>query len=333
MNLNGTEKSAILLMTLGENCAAEVFKHLSSREVEKLSSTMATMTSTNQMSHQQLLDILAEFAENAEQHAALGVDASDYLRSVLIIALGEERATSLLEDIFGSRETSSCMETLNFMEPQSAVDLIRDEHPQIIATILIHLKRSQAADILALLDERLRDEVMLRITTFGGVQPAALAELTNVLKNLLDGQNLKHNKMGGVRTAAEIINLMKTQQEKAVIKAISEYDSELAQKIIDEMLLFANLVDLDDRSIQRLLQEVEGESLLIALKGAETPLREKFLKNMSQRAAEILRDDLANRDPVRMSQVESEQKAILQVVRRLAEGGEIILAGGEDNYV
>ncbi|MBF1996465.1 flagellar motor switch protein FliG [Serratia symbiotica] len=333
MNLNGTEKSAILLMTLGEKCAAKVFKHLSSREIEKLSCTMTTMTSINQLSHQQLLDILGEFADDVEMHAVMSVDSSDYLRSVLTIALGEERATSILEDIFGSRETSSCMETLNFMEPQSAADLIRDEHPQIIATILIHLKRSQAADILALLDDRLRDEVMLRITTFGGVQPAALEELTDVLNNLLDGQNLKRNKMGGVRTAAEIINLMKTQQEKAVIEAMNEYDSELAQKIIDEMLLFSNLVDLDDRSIQRLLQEVESESLLVALKGAEPPLREKFLKNMSQRAAEILRDDLANRGPVRMSQVESEQKAILQIVRSLAEGGEIILGGGEDTYV
>ncbi|HHK5635077.1 TPA: flagellar motor switch protein FliG [Serratia marcescens] len=330
MSLTGTDKSAILLMTLGEDRAAEVFKHLSSREVQLLSGTMAGMS---QVSHKQLGEILTEFEDDAEQYAALSVNASDYLRSVLVKALGEERAASLLEDILESRETTTCMETLNFMEPQSAADLIRDEHPQIIATILVHLKRGQAADILALFDERLRNDVMLRIATFGGVQPAALAELTEVLNNLLDGQNLKRSKMGGVRTAAEIINLMKTQQEEAVIDAMREYDGELAQKIIDEMFLFENLVEVDDRSIQRLLQEVEGESLLIALKGAEQPLREKFLKNMSQRAADILRDDLANRGPVRMSQVENEQKAILLVVRRLAESGEMIIGGGEDTYV
>ncbi len=330
MSLTGTDKSAILLMTLGEDRAAEVFKHLSSREVQLLSGTMAGMS---QVSHKQLGEILTEFEDDAEQYAALSVNASDYLRSVLVKALGEERAASLLEDILESRETTTGMETLNFMEPQSAADLIRDEHPQIIATILVHLKRGQAADILALFDERLRNDVMLRITTFGGVQPAALAELTEVLNNLLDGQNLKRSKMGGVRTAAEIINLMKTQQEEAVIDAMREYDGELAQKIIDEMFLFENLVEVDDRSIQRLLQEVEGESLLIALKGAEQPLREKFLKNMSQRAADILRDDLANRGPVRMSQVENEQKAILLVVRRLAETGEMIIGGGEDTYV
>ena len=330
MSRTGTDKSAILLMTLGEDRAAEVLKHLSSREVQLLSGTMAGMS---QVSHKQLGEILSEFEDDAEQFAALSVNASDYLRSVLVKALGEERAASLLEDILESRETTSGMETLNFMEPQSAADLIRDEHPQIIATILVHLKRGQAADILAQFDERLRNDVMLRIATFGGVQPAALAELTEVLNNLLDGQNLKRSKMGGVRTAAEIINLMKTQQEEAVIDAMREYDGELAQKIIDEMFLFENLVEVDDRSIQRLLQDVDNESLLIALKGAEQPLREKFLKNMSQRAADILRDDLANRGPVRMSQVENEQKAILLIVRRLAESGEMIIGGGEDTYV
>lgn len=282
-NLSGTDKSVILLMTIGEDRAAEVFKHLSTREVQALSTAMANV---RQISNKQLTDVLSEFEQEAEQFAALNINANEYLRSVLVKALGEERASSLLEDILETRDTTSGIETLNFMEPQSAADLIRDEHPQIIATILVHLKRSQAADILALFDERLRHDVMLRIATFGGVQPAALAELTEVLNGLLDGQNLKRSKMGGVRTAAEIINLMKTQQEEAVITAVREFDGELAQKIIDEMFLFENLVDVDDRSIQRLLQEVDSESLLIALKGAEPPLREKFLRNMSQRAAD-----------------------------------------------
>ncbi|QWA09066.1 flagellar motor switch protein FliG [Sodalis ligni] len=329
MTMNGTEKSAILLMTLGEDRAAEVFKHLSAREVQQLSSAMANMQQTSQ---QQLLEVLKEFEAESEQYAALSINAGDFLRSVLIKALGE-RASILLEDILETRETTTGMETLNFMEPQSAADLIREEHPQIIATILVHLRRGQAADILALFDEKLRHDVMLRIATFGGVQPSALAELTEVLNGLLDGQNMKRSKMGGVRTAAEIINLMKTQQEEAVISAVRDFDGELAQKIIDEMFLFENLVEVDDRSIQRLLQEVESESLLIALKNAAPPLREKFLRNMPQRSAEILRDDLATRGPVRMSQVENEQKAILLIVRRLAESGEMAIGGGEDTYV
>jgi len=330
MSLTGTEKSAILMMTIGEDRAAEVFKHLDAREVQHLSTAIANM---RQVSHKQLTDVLREFEIDAEQFAALSLNSNDYLRSVLIKALGEEKASTLLEDILETRDTTSGMDTLNFMEPQSAADLIRDEHPQIIATILVHLKRGQAADILAQFDERLRHDVMLRIATFGGVQPAALAELTEVLNGLLDGQNLKRAKMGGVRTAAEIINLMKTQQEEAVIEAVREFDGELAQKIIDEMFLFENLVEVDDRSIQRLLQEVESESLLVALKGSEQPLREKFLRNMSQRAADILRDDLANRGPMRMSAVENEQKAILLIVRRLAESGEMVIGGSEETYV
>jgi len=330
MSLSGTEKSAVLLMTLGEDRAAEVFKHLSSREVQQLSSAMAN---THHISTKVMAEVLNEFEVDAEQYAALSVNTNDYLRSVLIKALGEERASSLLEDILESRETTTGMETLNYMEPLMAADLIRDEHPQIIATIMVHLKRGQAADILAQFDERLRNDVMMRIATFGGVQPAALAELTEVLNNLLDGQNLKRSKLGGVRTAAEIINLMKTQQEEAVMDAMRNYDGELAQKIVDEMFLFENLVQVDDRSIQRLLQEVDNESLLVALKGAEQPLRDKFLNNMSQRAADILRDDLANRGPMRMSQVEAEQKAILLIVRRLAETGEMMIGGGEDTYV
>ncbi|MDE9444601.1 flagellar motor switch protein FliG [Xenorhabdus bovienii] len=330
MSLTGTERSAVMLMTLGEDQAAEVFKHLNSREVQQLSIAMAGM---RQVSNQQLAEVMAEFEEDAGQYAALSINANDYLRSVLVKALGEERASSLLEDILESRDTTTGIETLNFMEPQMAADMIRDEHPQIIATILVHLNRGQAADILALFDDRLRNDVMLRIATFGGVQPSALAELTEVLNNLLDGQNLKRSKMGGVRTAAEIINLMKNQQEESVIEAVRTYDGELAQRIIDEMFLFENLIGVDARSIQRLLQEITTDSLLVALKGCDQALRDHFLNNMSQRAAEIMRDDLATRGPVRMSQVEAEQKSILLVVRRLAENSEIILNGGDDTYV
>ncbi|HGJ5857568.1 flagellar motor switch protein FliG [Arsenophonus nasoniae] len=330
MSLSGTEKSAVMLMSVGEEQAAEIFKHLNSREVQKLS---VAMSSLRQISNHELTDVLAEFEENAIQYAAINVNTNDYLRSVLVKAFGEERANTLLEDIFETKETATGIDTLNFMEPQMAADMIRDEHPQIIATILVHLKREQAADVLALFDEKLRNDVMLRIATFGGVQPSALAELTEVLNNLLDGQNIKRSKMGGVRTAAEIINLMKSQQEEVVISAVKEYDDELAQKIIDEMFLFENLIEMDNRSMQRLLQEVENDSLVIALKGCEQNLRDHFLNNMSRRAAEIMRDDLASRGPVRLSQVEAEQKAILFIVRRLAESGEIVMNGGEETYV
>lgn len=328
--MNAYDKSAIIMLTLGEERAAEVFRHLNTHEVTQISSAMVSMSG---FTHEQLAETLKEFQHDAGDFAALTMNTNDYLRNVLVQALGEERASSLLEDLLDTQGNNSGIETLNFMEPLAVFELIHEEHPQIIATILVHLKRAQAADVLTRFDERDRNDIMLRIATFGGVQPAALQELTEVLNNLLHGQNLKRSKMGGVRPAAEILNLMKSQQEEAAIEAVREFDHELAQKIIDEMFLFENLLETDDRSIQRLLQDVDNETLIIALKGAEPPLRDKFFKNMSKRQADIMREDLSARGPVRMSQVEAEQKTILQIVRRLAESGEINIGGSEDVYV
>ncbi len=328
--MNASDKSAIVMLTLGDGLAAEVFKHLNTHEVKLISSSMVNMGG---FTHEQLAEVLKEFQRDSSEYAALSVNTNEYLRSVLVKALGEERASSLLEDLLDSQQGTNGIETLNFMEPQTVFDLIRDEHPQIIATILVHLKRGQAADVLSKFDDRERNDIMLRIATFGGVQPAALQELTEVLNGLLHGQNLKRSKMGGVRPAAEILNLMKSQQEEAAIEAVREFDQELAQKIIDEMFLFENLVEIEDRSIQRILQEVENESLIVALKGAEGPLREKFFRNMSRRQADIMKEDLGSRGPIRMSQVEAEQKSILLIVRRLAETGEVVIGGSEDAYV
>ncbi|CNI44702.1 flagellar motor switch protein FliG [Yersinia vastinensis] len=328
--MNASEKSAIVMLTLGDGLAAEVFKHLNTHEVKQISSAMVNMGG---FTHEQLSTVLKEFQRDSSDFAALSVNTNDYLRSVLVKALGEERASSLLEDLLDTQQGTNGIETLNFMEPQVAFDLIRDEHPQIIATILVHLKRGQAADVLSKFDDRARNDIMLRIATFGGVQPAALQELTEVLSNLLHGQNLKRSKMGGVRPAAEILNLMKNQQEEAAIEAVREFDQELAQKIIDEMFLFENLVEIEDRSIQRILQDIDNESLIIALKGADAPLRDKFFRNMSRRQADIMMEDLSSRGPVRMSQVEAEQKSILLIVRRLAESGEVIIGGSDDAYV
>ncbi|AST70528.1 MULTISPECIES: flagellar motor switch protein FliG [Kosakonia] len=328
--MNAAEKCAIVMLTLGDERAAEVFKHLNTHEVTMISSAMVSMGT---YTHDQLAVVMKEFRRDSGEFAVLDVNTNEYLRSVLVKALGEERANTLLEDLLEANDDRNGIETLNFMEPQMVFDLIRDEHPQIIATILVHLKRSQAADLLAKFDERERNDILLRIATFGGVQPVALQELTEVLNNLLHGQNIKRNKMGGVRPAAEILNLMKSHQEDAAIEAVREYDQELAQKIIDEMFLFENLVEMEDRSIQRILQDIDNESLIVALKGVDDALRDKFFRNMSKRQADIMRDDLNSRGPVRMSQVENEQKAILLVVRRLAETGEIVIGGGDDAYV
>ncbi len=330
MSLTGVEKSAVMLMTLGEERAAEVLKCLAPSEVPKI---VLAMSKISPIAQDQLVEVLVEFENESEKYATLNINTNEYLRSVLVRALGEERATSLLEDLLGSYQVSGGMEALNRMDPVTATDLIRDEHPQIIATILAYLKRNQAVEILALFDANLRNDVILRIATLGGIQPSALAELIEVLNNMLSGQNSKRNKIGGVRTAAEIINLMKSQQEEDVMNAVRNYDGELAQKIIDQMFLFENLVSLEDRSIQRLLRDIDPETLLIAIKGADSALRDHFLNNMSRRAAELLRDDLESRGPVRMADVEIAQKSILDIARKLAESGEIIIGSSEEDYV
>ncbi|WP_104201976.1 flagellar motor switch protein FliG [Billgrantia saliphila] len=328
--MTGARRSAILMLALDEDSAAEIFKYLAPKEIQQLSMEMAEL---DQVSHEDMQQVMLEFHRETEEFIALNLNSSDHIRSVLTKALGSERATSLIEDILESQGSSSGIDSLNLMEASMVAELIRDEHPQIIATILVHLERHQAADILELFDDKLRNDVVLRIATFSGVQPAALQELTEVLSGMLDGQNLKRSKMGGVRTAAEILNLMNSSLEETAIETVRAHSEDLAQKIIDEMFLFENLMDLDDRSIQLLLKEIDTNSLVVALKGAPEGLMEKFLRNMSRRAADLMREDMEARGPIRVSQVEAEQKAILQVVRRLADSGEIVLSGGEDTYV
>jgi len=327
----GTRKSAILLMALGEDRAAAALAHLATSEVQTLGLAMAKLAS---VSKNELNTVLSEFRHETEQLSALHLGSSSYIRAVLRKALGEDRASNLLEDILQNDEPHSGIERLNQLEASEVAELIRDEHPQILATVLIHLDRMKASEVLEKLPTRLRHDVIMRVATFGGVQPSALMELTDVLTEMLSGQGLKRSRLGGVRTAAEIVNLMNSTQEEEAIAHVREHDEALAQRIIDEMFVFENLLSLEDRSIQRLLKDIESDSLIIALKGAPQELRDKFLANMSQRAAETLREDMELSGPVRVSQVETEQKAILQVARRLAEGGEIVIAApGTDDFV
>ena len=323
-------RSAILLLALDDESAAMVLRQLPAREVQEVSQEMARL---DNVSHEDMHQVLDEFQDEAEQYAALNLNSTEHIRAVLEKALGTERAASLLVDIMDSNGANSGIDALNLMEAATVSEMIREEHPQIIATILVHLERRQAADVLATFEEKLRNDVVLRIATFSGVQPAALQELTEVLGNMLDGQNLRRSKMGGVHTAAEILNLMNSALEEAAIESVRAHNKDLAQSIIDEMFLFDNLIEMDDLGIQRLLKEIDTNSLKFALKGAPEALRDKFLKNMSTRAADLLRDEMEGSGPVRMSQVEKEQKAILLVVRKLANDGEIVLNGGDDAYV
>jgi len=327
---DGVIKSAILLMSLGEEEASELFKHLGPKEVQKLGSAMATLKNVKR---DQIEGVLHDFRKEAEEKTHVGMANDEYIRSVLTKALGNERAGTLIDRILQGGDTAG-IESLKWMDAAAVAELIKNEHPQIIATILVHLDRDQASAILGSFVERLRNDVILRIATLDGIQPSALKELNDVLTKLLAGNtNIKKSAMGGVRAAAEILNFMGTANETSVINSVRDYDPELAQGIQDEMFVFDNLNDLDDRSIQLLLREVQSESLILALKGATPDLREKIFKNMSSRAAEMLRDDLEAKGPVRLSEVESEQKEILKVVRRLADEGQIVLGGKGDEQM
>jgi flagellar motor switch protein FliG len=325
---DGLDKSAILLLTLGEDHAAEVLKHLGPREVQKLGHAMAALKSVQRSKVETILD---EFHNIAEEQAAVHIDTDSYIRSVLTKALGDDKASNLISRILQGGETNG-IEGLKWMDAQTVADLVKNEHPQIIATILVHLEHDHASEILNCFSERLRNDVVLRIATLEGIQPQALKELNDVMLRILSGStNIKKTAMGGIRTVAEILNFIGTASETSVVDAIREYDPELAQKILDEMFVFENLMDIDDRSIQLILREVQSDSLVLALKGATEPLREKIFKNMSQRAAEMLREDLESKGPVRLSEVENEQKEILKIVRRLADEGQVVIggAGGE----
>jgi len=330
MDNDGIHRSAVLLMSLGEDEAAEVFKYLGPREVQKIGKAMAALS---QVPREEVDSVLGKFCDEAGNQSNVGMEAREYLRSVLVKALGDKSAV-IIERILQGGDTAG-IEKLKWLDSATIAELVKDEHPQIIATILVHLDRDQASEILSHFVERLRGDVMLRIATLDGIQPDALHELNDVLAQVLSGSNnMKKSTLGGVRAAAEILNFLSGAQSTQIVEGVKELNAELAQSILDEMFVFEDLLSLDDRGVQTLLREVQSESLIIALKGASQELREKVFKNMSSRAGEMLREDLEAKGPVKLSEVEKEHKEILAIVRRLSDEGQIALGGkGDEAYV
>jgi len=324
----GIENAAILLMSLGEEEASEVFKHLSPKEVQALGETIAKLKI---IKRSQVEIVLDKFDAVAETQSTLVTDTDEYVRAVLRKALGEDKANLLLDRILQGSDVSS-IESLKWMDAASVAELLRNEHPQIIAAILAHLDFDQTSSVLKMFTERGRNEVLIRIATLDGIQPTALKDLNEVMSQILaGGERMKKSSLGGAKTAAEIINMMGSSVEASVLDYIREADSDLAQKIMDNMFTFDDVNKIDDKGIQAVLKEVQSESLIVALKGASAELREKVFRNMSSRAAETLREDLETRGPVRLSEVEAEQKEMLKIVRRLVDEGQIVLAGGGDD--
>jgi flagellar motor switch protein FliG len=282
-NRSGTERAAILLLSLGEQEAAEVMKHMGAKDVQRIG---AAMTQLQNVSRQEVTEVLQEFTTTVENQTSLGVGVDDYLRKVLISALGEEKAAGLIDRILFGR-TSKGLESLKWMDARAVAELIRQEHPQIIAIVLAYLDPDQSADVLAQFPEWLRADVIIRIATLDGIQPHALHELDDVIEKTFSGKKgaLKTSIIGGIKTASNILNFMDASQESVLIEHIKKVDEQLGTKIQDLMFVFSDLIQVDDRSIQEILRAIPSERLLVALKGADEALRVKIFKNMSQRAA------------------------------------------------
>lgn len=331
MEDQGLMNAAVFMMSLGEDAASEVFKFLPPKEVQKLGEAISGMRS---ISRERVERVLGKFADVASSQSLLVGDANSYVRNVLQRALGDDKATMLLDRIMEGNDVSG-IESLRWMDAVSISELLRNEHPQIISAILVHLDHELTANVLKEFTERMRNDILMRIANLEGIQPTALQDLNDVLyRSLSGGEKIKKTNLGGVKPAAEIINFLGGTMENTVIEAIRNEDADLAQKILDTMFVFEDLLKLDDKSIQLALREVAADKLVLALKGASPNLREKMFSNLSARAAQSLREDLESLGPVRLSEVESQQKEIIKTVRRLADEGQIVLGGSSnDSFV
>jgi len=329
--LSGVERSALLMLGLGEQHAAEILRHMGPKEVQEIGLAMAGL---NNVTNSQMELVMQKFVDAIGEQTSLGMGSDEYIRNMLTSALGAEKAGGIIDRILLGRNSKG-LEQLKWMDSRAIAELIRLEHPQIIAIVMSFLDPDQAAGVLAEFPERVRTDVIMRVATLDGIQPSALQELDEILeKQFSGGSNVKSSALGGVKKAADILNFVDGAVESKVIEQINEADDELSQQIQDNMFVFDNLIDVDDRGMQTLLREISSDQLLLALRGAPEPLREKIFKNMSSRAAEMLKDDLDAAPPAKLSDVENSQKEILTVARRLSDAGEINLGGsGSEEFI
>ena len=330
-NVSGSERAAIFMMSLGEQKAAEVLKHMGPKEVQKIGTIMASLSN---VSNEKVESVLGAFVEEANKQSGVGVDSDEYIRNMLTTALGEDKASNVIDRILLGKNSKG-LDSLKWMDPRAVAGVVQNEHPQIIAIVLSYLESEHAAEVLQHLPERARSDVLMRIATLDGVPPAALQELNQVLEKQFSGNsNVQSSGVGGIKTAAGILNFMDGESEAAITEVITEHDAELAQEIQGQMFVFDNLLEVDDRGMQTILREVQSEQLILALKGADDAIKEKIFGNMSSRAAEMMREDLEAKGPVRLKDVEDAQKEVLAVAKRLADAGEISLGGkGDEEYV
>ncbi|MGY2376562.1 flagellar motor switch protein FliG [Pseudomonas sp. SDO524_S393] len=322
--LTKVDKAAVLLLSLGETDAAQVLRHMGPKEVQRVGVAMAQMRNVHR---EQVEQVMSEFVEIVGDQTSLGVGSDSYIRKMLTSALGEDKANGLIDRILLGGNTSG-LDSLKWMEPRAVADVIRYEHPQIQAIVVAYLDPDQAGEVLGHFDHKVRLDIILRVSSLNTVQPAALKELNTILEKQFSGNsNASRTTLGGIKRAADIMNFLDSSVEGQLMDSIREIDDTLSVQIEDLMFVFNNLSDVDDRGIQALLREVSSDVLVLALKGSDENVKEKIFKNMSKRASELLRDDLEAKGPVRVSDVETAQKEILTIARRMAEAGEIVLGG------
>ena len=329
--MSGMEMAAVLMLSLNEEDAAQIFRHLEPKQVQRLGMSMASM---KDFGHERVTAVHRQFIEDIQKFSNIGIGSEDFVRKALVAALGEDKAGNLVDQIIMGSGARG-LDSLKWMDARQVASIIQNEHPQIQTIVLSYLDPEQSAEILSQFPEQVRLDLIMRIANLEEVQPAALQELNDIMEKQFAGAaGAQAAKMGGLKAAASIMNYLDTNVEGQLMDAIRDSDEEMSQQNQDLMFVFENLIDVDDRGVQSLLREVPGELLQKALKGADDQLKEKFMKNMSKRAAEMMIEDLAAMGPVRVSDVEAAQKEILSIARRLADAGEIMLgSGGGDDFL
>ena len=326
----GEERAAILLLSLNEEDAAGIIRHLEPKQVQRVGSAMARATD---LSQDKVGAVHRAFLEDIQKYTNIGMGSEDFMRNALVAALGEDKASNLVDQILLGTGSKG-LDSLKWMDPRQVASIIINEHPQIQTIVLSYLEPDQSAEILSQFAERDRLDLMMRIANLEEVQPSALAELNEIMEKQFAGQaGAQAAKIGGLKAAAEIMNYMDNNVEGILMEQIRDQDEDMATQIQDLMFVFENLIEVDDQGIQKLLRDVPQDALQRALKGADDALRDKIFKNMSKRAAEMMRDDLEAMPPIKVSDVEAAQKEVLAIARRMADSGELMLAGGADEFL
>ena len=328
--LSGTQRAAVLMLLLGEQQAAEIIRYLNPREVQALGGAMVSVADLSQEAVNVVLD---DFVTTLKKQTSLGLGTGDYVEKVLKRALGEDKAASVLSRIMPG-QGSKGLEILKWMDARSIADMIRSEHPQVIAIILSVLEYDVAADVLNFLPPESRPEILQRVASLETVQPSAMEELESIMKKQFStNSSAKSSSFGGVKAAAKIMNFVKVDLESSIMSGLAALDADLMQKIQDNMFTFENLVGVDNRGIQVLMRNVEPDMLMTALKGAPEFVKEKFFDNMSSRARVMFIDEMEGKGPLRITDVEDAQKLIMRIARKLSDAGELVLAGRGDDFV